>query len=101
MLFDFHRPRFELREVEDVLDDAQKSGATVAERAGMVGLFVIQGRVDQQPAHPDDGVHRRADFVAHGGQKRALGLIGGFGFGFGFGFGGGAGVMNSCLFRMA
>ena len=33
-------------------------------------------RVEQQPGHADDGVHRRADLVAHGGQERALGLRG-------------------------
>jgi hypothetical protein len=27
----------------------------------------------------DDGVERRADLVRHVGQKRALGLVGGFG----------------------
>ena len=30
-------------------------------------------RFDQQSAHPDDRVHRRADLVAHGGEECALG----------------------------
>ena len=41
-----------------------------------VALLVVERRVEQQPAHADDGIHRRADFVAHGRQERALGLIG-------------------------
>ena len=32
--------------------------------------------IQEQPAHADDGVHRRADLVAHIGQESALGLIG-------------------------
>ena len=32
--------------------------------------------VQEQPAHADDGVHRRADLVAHGRQEGALGLVG-------------------------
>ncbi len=31
---------------------------------------------EQQPAHPDHRVHRRADLVAHRGQERPLGLVG-------------------------
>src|SRR5208283_555385 len=29
--------------------------------------------IERQLRHADNGVHRRPDFVAHGGQKRALG----------------------------
>ena len=36
--------------------------------------------VQQQAGHADDGVHRRADLVAHVGQEGALGPRGGFGF---------------------
>jgi hypothetical protein len=35
-------------------------------------------RVQQQAAHADHRVHRRADLVAHGRQEGALGLVGGF-----------------------
>ena len=31
--------------------------------------------VEQQPAHADDRVHRRADLVAHRGEERALRLV--------------------------
>ena len=36
----------------------------------------VQLGVAQQAGHADDGVHRRADLVAHVGQERALGLVG-------------------------
>ena len=33
----------------------------------------VSARVEQQPGHADDAVHRRADLVAHVGQELALG----------------------------
>ena len=33
------------------------------------------GDLEHEPAHPDDGVHRRPDLVAHRGQERALRLV--------------------------
>ena len=39
----------------------------------------VQRRVEQQAAHADHGVHRRADLVAHRRQECALGLVGGLG----------------------
>ena len=53
----------------------------VADGVGVVALLVVERRVEQQAAHADHRVHRRADLVAHGGQERALGLVGGFGRG--------------------
>ena len=41
-------------------------------------LWIEQGILNQM-AHADDGVHGGADFVAHVGQKFALGASGGFG----------------------
>ena len=38
---------------------------------------VRQTGVQRQLGEADDGVHRRADFVAHVGQKGALGDVGG------------------------
>ena len=53
----------------------------IADGRGEVALLVVERRVEQQAAHADDGVHRRADLVAHGRQERALGLVGGLGGG--------------------
>ena len=48
----------------------------VADRVGVVALLGVELRVEQQAAHADDRVHRRADLVAHRGEERALGLVG-------------------------
>ena len=49
--------------------------------ADVVALLGVERRVEQQAAHADHRVHRRADLVAHGRQERALGLVGGLGGG--------------------
>ena len=38
-------------------------------------LLGVEWGIDQQAAHPDDGVERRSDLVAHGRQERALCLV--------------------------
>ena len=43
----------------------------------------VERRVQQQPAHADHRVHRRADLVAHRRQEGALGVVGSFGGGAG------------------
>ena len=53
----------------------------IADRLGEVALLGVERRVEQQAGHADDGVHRRADLVAHVRQERALGLVGRLGRG--------------------
>ncbi len=48
----------------------------VADGGGEVALLVGERGVEQQAAHADHRVHRRADLVAHRGQERALRLVG-------------------------
>ena len=48
---------------------------------GVVALLGVERRVEQEPAHADHRVHRRADLVAHRREERALGLVGGLGGG--------------------
>ena len=67
---------FYFRKVQDVVDDGQERVATGANDLGKVALLGAQTGVQQQPAHADDGVHRGANLVAHGGQERALGMGG-------------------------
>ena len=43
-------------------------------------LFGVERRIEQQVAHPDHGIHRRTNFVAHRGEEGALGMIGGLCF---------------------
>ncbi len=69
-------PGLDLGEVEDVVDDRQQGIAGGPDGLGVVALLVVEGGIDQEPAHPDHRVERRADLVAHGRQERALGLIG-------------------------
>jgi hypothetical protein len=42
----------------------------------IAALLGGQFRIQQQPGHADDSIHRGANLVAHVGQKLALGFIG-------------------------
>ncbi|HEX4951627.1 MAG TPA: hypothetical protein VFZ34_33525 [Blastocatellia bacterium] len=42
-------------------------------RAEIILLFVAQFGFPQQGTHPDDAIHWCANFMAHGGEERALG----------------------------
>ena len=64
----------DLREVEDVVDDAEERVAAVPGHLRIVALLGSELRVQQEPGHPDHRVERRPDLVAHGGQERALRL---------------------------
>ncbi len=75
------RPGLDLREVEDVVDDGQERVARFADRRDIVVLLGIELGVEQQPAHADHRVHRRADLVAHRREERALRLVGRLGRG--------------------
>ena len=50
--------------------------AGVVDLAHVVPLLGIKGRLEGEVRETDDGVHGRADLVAHVGQERALGLGG-------------------------
>ena len=54
-----------------------------ADGLGELALILVERRVEQQAGHADDGIHRRADLVAHRRQKSALGLCGRFRLGLG------------------
>ena len=69
-----HPPRLDLREVEDVVDDREQGLAAGADDLRVVALVAGQLGVEQQPAHPDHGVHRRPDLVAHAGEEDRLRL---------------------------
>ena len=54
--------------------------AAAANDFGVFLLLALEFGVSmQQIRHSDNGVHRRANFVAHARQKRAFGAVGGFG----------------------
>ena len=68
---DVHAAGLDLREVEDVVDDREQRVARVADRGDVVVLLGVELRVEQEAAHADHGVHRRADLVAHRGEERS------------------------------
>ncbi len=69
---DLQLARLDLREVEDVVDDAQQVLAAALD----LDEIVVHARrhvvLHGQPRQSDDRVHRRADLVAHVGQELAL-----------------------------
>jgi hypothetical protein len=82
-LFQFEFAGLDLGDVEDVVDHRQEvTGRTVdlAQSFGLLGPWLAPA---QQMRETDDGVHRRADFVAHVGQETAFRQVGGFCGGFG------------------
>ncbi|MNH01334.1 hypothetical protein D3C79_605510 [compost metagenome] len=69
-----HLAGFDLREVEDVVDDAEQVLRRAMHLLDVVALTTIQLCTQRQMAHTDDGVHRGADLVAHIGEEGTLGL---------------------------
>ena len=85
-LGDVHAQAFELQlagldlgEVQHVVDDAQQVLAGPLDLVQVVALGVVVRDVERQVGEPDDGVHRRADLMAHVGQKGRFETGGGFG----------------------
>ncbi len=78
-LLDHHPPGLDLGKVEDVVEDAHQVLCGAGNLAQLVLLLRARLGTLQQMGHADDGIHRRADFVAHIGQERALAAAGGFG----------------------
>ena len=68
-----------LGEVEDVVDHGQQRVGRALHLLQIAALARGQRRLLHQTRHADDGVHGRADLVAHGGQKVGLGAFGRFG----------------------
>ena len=65
--------RLGLREVENVVDDVQQMGAAAVDVGGILPVALIaQGAIELVPqdlGKADDGVERRAQFVAHIGEE--------------------------------
>ena len=74
-----HAARFDLRKIEDVVDDAQQVSGGVVDFGQLTFLTLAGGIALQQVGQPHDGVHWGADFMAHIGQEGTLGLVGRFG----------------------
>ncbi len=77
-----HAAGLDLGQVEDVVDEGQQVLAgpdNVVEVVGLLGRQRAKPLRGQHARHADDGVQRRAQLVAHLGQKLALGPAGGLG----------------------
>ena len=55
--------------IQDVVDHAQQVLPCLLDLADVVMLARAEARLERQVRHPDDGVHGRADLVAHVGQE--------------------------------
>ncbi len=70
--FELELARFDLREVENVVQDGQECLGRRTHRGEAVPLVGGELGVEHEVRHADDAVHRRPDLVAHVRQKRAL-----------------------------
>ena len=62
----------DLGEVQDVVDDAQQVVRGLLDLLQVVRLALVLRAAQGQVRHADDGVHGRADLMAHVGQEVAL-----------------------------
>ena len=68
-----HPPRFDLGQVEDVVDQREQMPARAEHAVERLGILLQRLRIlAQHLAHPDDGVERRAQLVAHVGEELRL-----------------------------
>ena len=77
---DFQRQflRFDLGEIENVVDDRQQRLGAGADDVQVALLLAVQRCIEQQGRHAHNAVHRRTDFVRHHGQEGRFCLIGRF-----------------------
>ena len=71
-MFDLEPSGLDLREVQDVVDDAQERTTGVADLLHHIVLGGADRAVSQQVGKTQDGVHGCADFVAHVGEELTL-----------------------------
>ena len=77
LLLDRHAPGFDAAHIQNVVDDPQqmlRGGADLLQ----VFLHLVAGRgiVHGDVVQTDDGVHRRADLMAHVGEERGFRTVG-------------------------
>ena len=82
--FHLQLSRLDLGKIQDVVDDRQEMVGRSRNLGQTLALLRCGTGFAQPMGQPDDGVDRRADFMAHIGQKLALGPGGGHGLQAGF-----------------
>ena len=75
-LFEFQLVRFQLGDIEDVVDDANKGVTGVADGLREFSLVFVQPCVDEQVGHAQNAVHGSANLMAHISQEAAFCLVG-------------------------
>ena len=73
---ELHHARFDLGEVEDVVDHGQQRATRSTDRLDVVALLFVERRPRERIGHPHHAVHGRAELVAHVGEEAALGRRG-------------------------
>ena len=73
--FEFELARLDLRKVENVVDDGEQALAGARNHFRVATRARRQFSRGEKLRHHEHAVHRRANFVAHVGQERALGPI--------------------------
>ncbi|KQW18559.1 hypothetical protein ASC80_21380 [Afipia sp. Root123D2] len=77
---ELHPAGFDLRHVEDVVDDLQQVVSAGQDVVAVFLIFFRAERTEHAATHhfreTDDGVERRTQLVAHVGEELGLGLIG-------------------------
>ena len=68
----------DLRKIKNIVDDAEQMPAGDLDLPDIVALAGRQLGLQGQVGHPDDGIHRGADLVAHVGQEIRFGEVGVF-----------------------
>nr|WP_231605501.1 hypothetical protein [Synechococcus sp. CBW1006] len=63
---------FDLGKVKDVVDNTKQVFRRCAHLCSVIALPAIEISLLQQPRHPDNHIHRRADLMAHVGQEFIL-----------------------------
>ena len=61
----FQATRLDLGEIQNVVDHTQERFRRGLDGQEVVALLRAEVGIQRQLCHPDDAVHRRADFVAH------------------------------------
>ena len=65
----------DLGEVEDVVDHGQEGIGRGFDRIEQFVLFIVLTSRKSQPAHADDGIHRRPDLMGHIGEEQTFRLV--------------------------
>src|SRR5262249_54427028 len=76
-----HSSRFDLREIEDIVDQAEQMAPTVLDALLHVpdlGWYLAIDLIQDQLGITQDGVQGRAQLVTHAGEKVRFGFAGAF-----------------------